>query len=128
MRAFLRAYSDRDRIACYCLPMDQPEGLPTTVQYFSAQQSRARGAVIIWLMTVWRCAINLVCGHKRFTACRALGRVVVGRSAGSHVLICQPSGSVNEDHWPQPLGWRFLDIGRFIERTLGSFAAVELGA
>lgn len=100
---------------------DQPEGLPMLFSHFVRNSRAVRDHLGD---DSWR-AINSL--RQRFNSMPRTRGVVVGqRLLEAMVLDLSAFFGLCNETMPHHYGWRFLDIGRFIERTLGSLQLLKL--
>ncbi|SDS25058.1 Uncharacterized conserved protein, circularly permuted ATPgrasp superfamily [Halopseudomonas xinjiangensis] len=100
---------------------DQPDGLPVLFGHFVRNSRAVRDHLGD---DTWR-AINSM--RQRFNTISRTRGVVVGQRHLEAMMIDLSAffGLCNET-MPHHYGWRFLDIGRFIERALGSLELLKL--
>jgi uncharacterized circularly permuted ATP-grasp superfamily protein/uncharacterized alpha-E superfamily protein len=100
---------------------DTPDGLPVLFGHFVRNSRAVRDHLGD---DTWR-AINSM--RQRFnTMSRARGVVVGQRHLEAMVLDLAAFFGLCNETMPHHYGWRFLDIGRFIERALGSLELLKL--
>lgn len=118
---FSRDYlATRDRLL-QLFADDQPDGLPVLFGHFVRNSRAVRDHLGD---DTWR-AINSM--RQRFNTISRTRGVVVGQRHLEAMMIDLSAffGLCNET-MPHHYGWRFLDIGRFIERALGSLELLKL--
>lgn len=118
---FSREYlATRDRLL-QLFSDDQPNGLPVLFGHFVRNSRAVRDHLGD---DTWR-AINSM--RQRFNTISRTRGVVVGQRHLEAMMIDLSAffGLCNET-MPHHYGWRFLDIGRFIERTVGSLELLKL--
>ncbi|PKM05283.1 MAG: hypothetical protein CVV16_00035 [Gammaproteobacteria bacterium HGW-Gammaproteobacteria-6] len=100
---------------------DQPEGLPMLFGHFVRNSRAVRDHLGD---DSWR-SINSM--RQRFNALPRTRGVVVGqRHLEAMVLDLSAFFGLCNETMPHHYGWRFLDIGRFIERALGTLELLKL--
>ena len=100
---------------------DQPDGMPTLFGHFVRNSRAVRDHLGD---DSWR-AINSM--RQRFNGMsRARGIVAGQRHLEATVLDLSAFFGLCNETMPHHYGWRFLDMGRFIERTLSSLELLKL--
>ncbi|MGB3596964.1 MAG: circularly permuted type 2 ATP-grasp protein, partial [Pseudomonas neustonica] len=100
---------------------DLPDGLPALFGHFVRNSRAVRDHLGD---DTWR-AINSL--RQQFNSISRTRGVVVGqRHLEAMVLDLAAFFGLCNETMPHHYGWRFLDIGRFIERTLGSLELLKL--
>ncbi|MCC4259298.1 circularly permuted type 2 ATP-grasp protein [Pseudomonas aestusnigri] len=100
---------------------DLPDGLPAIFAHFVRNSRAVRDHLGD---DTWR-AINSLRQHFNSMS-RTRGVVVGQRHLEAMVLDLAAFFGLCNETMPHHYGWRFLDIGRFIERTLGSLELLKL--